>query len=215
MTYWNYFNEIIIDGELYAHGLSFQDNMKLIKKYRAGESERVKFHVYDMVSEYGFFERYDILLRFIGKIEPKFINLVANHFINGEDDLKKIHSKFISDGYEGTMIRCGNHSYKLGKRHHQTLKYKLFIDDALEILDIIKTSESTINGNNSANYAALCQLKCGNTVRANLKMSHEDRENFYKFKDDYIGKTAEIRFFEYSDGGIPRFPVCVGIRNDK
>ena len=30
-----------------------------------------------------------------------------------------------------------------------------------------------------------------------------------------IGKMAEIRFFEYSDEGVPRFPVMVGIRQDK
>ncbi len=30
-----------------------------------------------------------------------------------------------------------------------------------------------------------------------------------------MGKTAEIRFFEYTEDGIPRFPVAVGIRLDK
>ena len=49
-------NNMILDGELYAHGLSFQENMKLIKKYRPGESTKVKYHVYDMVSkaDYGY-----------------------------------------------------------------------------------------------------------------------------------------------------------------
>ena len=35
------------------------------------------------------------------------------------------------------------------------------------------------------------------------------------YKLDSKGKTAEIRFFEYTDDGLPRFPVCVGIRLDK
>ena len=38
---------IAVDGELYAHGLSFQENMKLIKKLRP-ESKEVKLHVYDV-----------------------------------------------------------------------------------------------------------------------------------------------------------------------
>lgn len=50
---------------------------------------------------------------------------------------------------------------------------------------------------------------------AGMKFSHGEREKWLKFKKDYIGKTAEIRFFEYSEDGIPRFPVCVGIRLDK
>ena len=36
-----------------------------------------------------------------------------------------------------------------------------------------------------------------------------------KNKEMFIGKKAEIRFFEYTDDGLPRFPVCFGIRLDK
>ena len=48
-----------------------------------------------------------------------------------------------------------------------------------------------------------------------MKYSHEEREDFLTNKKKYIGKPAEIRFFEYTDAGIPRFPVMVGIRLDK
>jgi hypothetical protein len=33
-------------------------------------------------------------------------------------------------------------------------------------------------------------------------------------KEEYIGQKAEVRFFEYTDGGIPRFPICHGFRLD-
>ena len=46
-------------------------------------------------------------------------------------------------------------------------------------------------------------------------MSHEERRELLVNKEDYIGKTAEIRYFEETDGGLPRFPVYVGIRLDK
>lgn len=42
--------DIILDGELYAHGLSFQENMKLIKKYREGETEVIEYHIYDIIT---------------------------------------------------------------------------------------------------------------------------------------------------------------------
>jgi hypothetical protein len=48
-----------------------------------------------------------------------------------------------------------------------------------------------------------------------MKFSHAEREEILINKENYIGKKAEIRFFEYTDGGIPRFPVCVGFRLDK
>ena len=55
----------------------------------------------------------------------------------------------------------------------------------------------------------------GGQFTANLKFSHKVREDILKNKNQYIGKTAEVRFFEYTDDGLPRFPVCVGFRLDK
>ena len=54
--------EYITDGELYVHGESFQDNMRLIKKYREGLSERVKYHIYDIISEANFSDRNSIAM---------------------------------------------------------------------------------------------------------------------------------------------------------
>jgi hypothetical protein len=48
-----------------------------------------------------------------------------------------------------------------------------------------------------------------------MKFSHFERKMILEMKHEYIGQMAEVRFFEYTDGGIPRFPVCVGFRLDK
>ena len=48
-----------------------------------------------------------------------------------------------------------------------------------------------------------------------MKFSHAEREEILKNKNRYIGQTGEIRFFEFTDDGVPRFPVCVGFRLDK
>ena len=47
-----------------------------------------------------------------------------------------------------------------------------------------------------------------------MKFSHVEREGILKNKTHFIGHYAEIRFFEYTDDGLPRFPVCVGFRLD-
>ena len=48
-----------------------------------------------------------------------------------------------------------------------------------------------------------------------MKYSHAEREEILTNKAKYIGKVAELRFFEFSEDGIPRFPVMAGIRLDK
>ena len=50
---------------------------------------------------------------------------------------------------------------------------------------------------------------CGNFI------PHEAREEILRNKHMYIGQTAEVRFFEFTDGGLPRFPICYGFRFDK
>jgi len=40
----------ILDGELYLHGHTFQENMKLIKKNRPG-SENIDYHIYDVIQD--------------------------------------------------------------------------------------------------------------------------------------------------------------------
>ena len=46
-------------------------------------------------------------------------------------------------------------------------------------------------------------------------MSHKDREELLANANKYIGQTAEVRFFEWTDDGFPRFPICVWFRLDK
>jgi len=75
-------NDAVLDGELYAHGISFQENMKLIKKYRAGETEQVKYHVYDIVMDAPFIQRYEKISELIAD-NPN-IELVPTHIANNE-----------------------------------------------------------------------------------------------------------------------------------
>lgn len=197
----------IYDGELYAHGYTFQENMKLIKKYRKGESENVKLYCYDFVSPLTYWKRRNYII-IANKITDA-IQLVETQSILGEKDLNVYHSKFLEEGYEGTIIRHSDEGYELNKRSYNLLKYKDFIDIALKIVDVIPMEARPKQGK------VVCEMPDGRTFPANLKFSHAVREEMLLNKEDYIGQTGEIRFFEYTDSGLPRFPVCVGFRLDK
>lgn len=198
---------IYIDGELYVHGLSFQENMKLIKKYRGEETEKVKFYVYDMVMNAPFKERYDTLASLVLPLEN--VELVPTVVINDEEDLKKVHSQYLSLGYEGTIIRHSDAPYGVNKRDSQLLKYKDFIDIACKVIDIVPSDKRPEQG------VCVCQTDKGDIFHTGMKFSHAEREEILNDKDSHVGQMAEIRFFEYTDLGLPRFPICVGFRNDK
>lgn len=197
---------LAIDGELYAHGLSFQENMKIIKKKRS-ETENVKFHIYDLISNKPFSERKEKLNQIV--ILSENLRLVPTYKVSSMEDVKKYHQAFIAKGYEGTMIRWGNEGYKVNGRSSNLLKYKDFIDETYEVVDIVPSDKNPEQG------VVHCKLEDGRTFGCGMKFSHSERETMLMEKEDYIGQIAEIRFFEYSDDGIPRFPVCHGFRLDR
>jgi ATP-dependent DNA ligase len=200
----------MLDGELYAHGKTFQENMRIIKKYRKGETENVKYHVYDMVyPNTNFSDRYALLKSIIEDELSLNIELVPTYKVNNEEDIKIYHSQFLAEGYEGTMIRWGEDGYKVNGRSSNLLKYKDFIDEVYEVVDIVPSTKNPEQG------VVHCKLPDGRTFGCGMRFSHKEREEILINKEDYIGEMSETRFFEFSDDGIPRFPVCVGFRLDK
>lgn len=230
----------IFDGELYAHGESFQKNMELIKKYRPGESESVKYHVYDLVlSGFNFRERYEILKNYIEENQPQHIELVPTFEVDSKEELLEYHKKFLEEGYEGTMVRHSEEGYAANKRSSSLLKFKDFQDISCTIVGVEPSEKRPDQG------SFICQLpekkwclKSGTgkftrisdtefeveggevvfdypTFGCGMRFSHEERKDVINNPQNYIGQTAEIRFFEYTDEGLPRFPVCVGLRLDK
>lgn len=200
--------EIILDGELYAHGLSFQENMRIIKKARP-ETSLVKHHVYDMVSDKPFSERYAELQQHVnhhGQLE-----LVETVMVTNKEELNLYHSKNISKGYEGTIVRHSQEGYKLNGRSSSLLKLKDFSDLALPLLDVIPSEKRPTHGKPIFFWKGAEDDKLG----AGLSLSHEEAEDLLTNKDMHIGKTCELRFFEYSDTGVPRHPVMHGFRLDK
>lgn len=209
--------DVVLDGELYAHGISFQENMKLIKKYRPHLTEQVKYHVYDIVMDAPFNERHDTLASLVRELDNPNIELVPTYLAFNKQQINEFHQGFIAQGYEGTMVRLIGEGYAVNKRSSQLLKYKDFLDEVYEVVDVIPSESRPEQG------VVVCGKKmeqAGDNVwvqnfNCGMKFSHAEREEILANKHNYIGKMAEIRFFEYTDAGIPRFPVCVGFRLDK
>ena len=195
---------LVLDGELYAHGISFQENMKLIKKYRKGQTEQVKYHVYDMVMDAPFSERYLTLAKLVGGLEH--VELVHCQRIHSEQELVTVHQQYLALGYEGTMIRHSEEGYQVNKRSSQLLKYKDFLDEVYEVVDVIPSESRPEQG------IVVCTSEYG-SFSCGMKFPHEAREEILRNKHMYIGQTAEVRFFEFTDSGLPRFPICYGFRS--
>lgn len=205
-NYYQVYDTLILDGELYVHGKTFQEVTKLVKN--KPENEFVEYHVYDIIDNTKTFrERDAALYNFIFASKLKYV-VGVNTTIEPIIPLEKEYENYISQGYEGMMVRVMDSMYKVNGRSSDLLKYKKFIDVALPIVDITPGKSRPEHGTVWIEYNGILQ-KVGN------KISHADRQELLDNKHDYIGKIAEIRYFEHTDEGKLRFANYHGIRIDK
>ena len=204
--------DMILDGEIYAHGKSFQENMKLVKKYTKGETEELVFHVYDQVDESRDFDtRFDEVYKLI-KFLPG-ITVVGTSKLKGAEFLAGVQQEFLKLGYEGTMVRWGNEGYKVNGRSSNLLKFKEFHDVDAEIIDVEAAEQRPDWGVPVLRYTNVDGTKV--IFRAGVRMSHSDRIDMLTNKEDYIGRIANVRYFEMTDEGSFRFPIMIGVHEDR
>lgn len=210
-----HFERFILDGEVYAGtDYTFQECMSLIKKVQPGQ-EVLQYVVYDMVNtDFTYSERKEILVKFFNTAIGEFFpdnkrTICLNSFNYGsKKDADKLYEEAMSLGYEGLMVKRREGMYKINGRSSDLLKFKKFFDIQLPIVDIRPTDARPEHGTVYVDYK-------GEIVKCGSKLSHAQREEILRNKEEYIGKTAEIRYFELTDGGSLRFPVYYGLRLDK
>ena len=204
--YYGMYDTLIFDGELFLHNTTFQEVTKLVKN-KPGEV-KVEYHIYDIIDANMTFKERDTRVGYL--MFGSKLNYVFGVNTNMEitKDLDEYYKEYIDDGYEGMMVRVLDSPYKVNGRSSDLLKYKKFIDVALPIEDITPNDANPSHGTVWVKFNDKLQ-------KTGAKLSHADREDLLTNKDDYIGKTAEIRYFEETDEGLMRFPVYHGIRIDK
>jgi DNA ligase-1 len=177
----------------------------------------VQYHIYDfVVEEEGFRDRFDDLSeRFISTLTANMTDSKKNPLIlvntvpvNNEDELKEVHQYFVSDGYEGTMIRNANGFYLPDYRSSDLLKYKDFIDAEYEIIGGKQGS-----GKDEGTVIFRCITSSGTSFDVRPRGTWDQRKQWYDDLDTIIGHMLTVRFQELTDDGIPRFPVGLGIRD--
>ena len=105
---------------------------------KAKKMDMIQYIVYDLYHtdhpEWTVTERFQKLQDMFAGKDLSNIELVANHEVENEEDILNYHQQFVKDGYEGTMIRDPDSTYKLGKRSKGLQKYKDFIDSEFTIV---------------------------------------------------------------------------------
>lgn len=134
----------------------------------------------------------------------------------GEDTsmITTLLDKQVAAGEEGIMINLCDALYEF-KRTNSLLKCKKMQTMDLEIIDF-EEGEGRLAGTLGA---ILVRYKDGNVVKVGSGFSDQLRKEVWSNQSDYLGKTAEISYFEEttnaSGGASLRFPIFKDFRHDK
>jgi len=204
--------DVILDGELYTDELTFQQIVGLVKRetLREGNAEnqvKIKYHVYDMVSAGTFEERYAALTKLLRGHRFRHIVLVPTERCASEERMKAKHNEYVAEGFEGIMLRNPAGLYK-HSRSTDLLKYKEFIDEEFTVVGFTEG-----DGQDKGCVVWICETEEKKRFQCRPRGTKEERKEMFQNGDAYIGKKLTVRFQEWSDAHIPRFPVGIAFRD--
>jgi DNA ligase-1 len=211
---------LYLDGELYTNEIPFEtlSGYVRLKKNLApsdlAEIDKIQYHIYDFYSVDNPKEIYQNRLNVLSEIfqnipTDSLIKEVKTDIANNHTDIQQFHADYVANGYEGIMIRSSNGIYELDKRSKYLHKYKEFMEDEFEIVGFHQ---------GDAGEKGCVVWDCINdeskTFAVRPRGTFEQRKEWFLEGDSYIGKKITVIFQEYSQDGIPRFPVGKSIRID-
>lgn len=201
---------VILDGELILPGNPLlQKTMTAIKKFRPELSTTLVYWVYDVVDPTRSFSERMAIIQKILKKSLAHVVLTPTHCVESPEDVMAYHAQFVSDGYEGSMVRFDLGGYDVGHRNNQLQKVKDFVDGEFEVLDIIE-------GGGRFKGAAI--FECRATETQTFTCVHEGDMDFrralYSNREEILSTTKylTVRYQELSKDGVPIFPVGVALR---
>ena len=205
-------SSLVLDGELYIHGQEFQKLTSFIKRDKASDnSYKIEYHLYDIINDQDYVQRYNTLRSLIKRFPHKQIKLVPTFIIQSKNTIEDHHSTWTKKGYEGIMFRNKLGSYKIDGRSKDLQKFKKFIDMEFEIVGAYENK-----GKQTGQCTFECITKDNTQFSVKPKGTDAQRRQYWKdYKSGKIkGKMLTVEFFSWTSGDnpVPRFPVGKAIR---
>lgn len=194
----------LLDGELYNH--KFKDNFEHIthlvrQQTPCAGHEEVEFHIFDMVTPEPYFKRLasmsDLMLG-----TPGCLCLVAAISVDDLAEIEQAYDTFAEAGYEGAMLRQPESLYE-HSRSYGLQKYKKFLDDEFEIVDVVEG-----RGRLAGHGIFVCKTKEGTQFQVKMVGDTKQLKTYLEQKQDYTGKQLTVKYQGISTkNSVPRFPV--------
>lgn len=195
-----------LDGELWLGRKAFQRTVSIVR--RQDKSDHWKEIQYVIFDAPGLKEPFESRLEFVSDrvraMGSPYVSTLDHARCRNLDHLREELSRIELLGGEGLMLRQPASTYEAG-RSTTLLKVKTFHDEEAVVVDYVKGK-----GRHKGRLGALVvRLKDGTEFSVGTGFTDKLREN-----PPTLGSLITFRYQELSDGGVPRFPSFVRLRED-
>lgn len=214
---------LIMDGECYKHGYSLQQLNSIARTQKtAVDYSILQFYWYDIVDiNSTTTERINKINKLAKDLNLDFnperqfkegelrIQLVPHVEVSGWNNIESLHNQYVSEGWEGLVIRLQSSTYGPNKRTNDWIKVKMYKDDCFKVIGI----EGGLRG--SEDMVFILTTDDGKTFKAKPFGDREQKQEYWdNFDEKYKGHIGECKFFYYSDDGVPLQPSFKAFRWD-
>jgi DNA ligase-1 len=195
-----------LDGELWIGRKAFQRTTSIVRRQdRSDHWREVRYVVFDAPGHPGDFEgRLAFFHDFIAREKPPFALAHPHEVCRGLDHLRAELARVEALGGEGLMLRKPRSKYEVG-RSWTLLKVKSFLDAEARIV-----GHKAGAGRHKGRLGALT-VELADGTRFDVGTGFSDAE---RADPPAIGSIISFRYQELSEGGVPRFPSYIGVRDD-
>lgn len=206
-------NDLVLDGEIFSYDIPFEELSGLCRQKSADvrhahHTFRITYNVFDIVDETAsFVHRFDRLSSLFRKLsDVGHVLIVPTYRVDDIDTALGYHTTFTQEGYEGLILRNKDAPYQM-TRTWDLQKYKTFLEEEFQIVGF-KEAE----GRDTETVIWECATPDGKTFWVRPRGSLEFRRHMFHQATSMIGKKLTVIFQEYTNDGVPRFPVGKAIR---
>lgn len=218
-----------LDGELYRHGLAFEEIQGPVMAYTQGQVSGMEYHVFVAGDA----------KKFLAGEDPNHVDIPYGgsldaaphiHFVNlgiiGPEDIEENLEAAFEKGYEGIMLRDPDHLYDY-KRSNALLKLKKRLSGENEGEIISDCVVESIEYNDNFPYIEDGVLKSerllnriwviqedGTKCKVGSGFDLAFRRYYTEHPQELIGKIVEVKHQMWGANGRMRFPRLFRVRED-
>ena len=198
--------DVPLDGELWGGRKKFQRTVSIARRQDASEHWReLRFVVFDAPAmDAPFEERMAFCARQLADQRAPYAQHHEHVRCQGSEHLKTELARVEALGGEGLMLRQPGSRYEVG-RSSTLLKVKSFHDAEARVIDHVAGE-----GRHKGRMGALV-VELADGTRFSVGTGFSDAE---RGAPPPVDSIITFRYQELSDGGVPRFPSYVGVRDD-